>query len=203
MILYGRNMSPFTRRVAVWCTLQGREPERRKLTVAGDDFERIRALNPVGRVPVLVLDDGAVLIETSAIIDWLEETAPEGRRLLPASGVARRDALQLIACANSTAEKAVALVYEKNRRPPELHWPEWVARLEGQISGGLAALEQRTPEGWFGGDAPNGPDIAFVIAHDFIIATNPHLLEGKFPKLAAMAARAQALPAFSQTMPEV
>jgi glutathione S-transferase len=203
MILYGRNMSPFARRVAVWCTLQGRELERRKLTVAGEDFEKIKALNPVGRVPVLVLDDGAVLIETSAIIDWLEETAPEGRRLLPASGLARRDALQLIACANSTAEKGVALAYDKNRRPPELHWPEWVARLEGQITGGLAALEAQAPDGWFGGDAPNGADIAFVIAHDFIMATNPHLLEGKFPKLSAMAERAQALPAFLETMPEV
>lgn len=202
MILYGRNLSPFARRVAVWCHLQGRDLERRKLATLGEDFPKIKALNPVGRVPILVLDDGAALIETWAILDWLEETAPEGRRLLPASGAARRDALQLMALANSTAEKAVALVYETNRRPKDLHWTDWASRVEGQAAGGLAEMEARAPEaGWLGGDAPNGADVAFVITHDFIQATNPRLLEGR-QKLAALARRARDLPAFAETMPE-
>ena len=43
MILYGRNMSPFVRRVAIWCALQGRQIERRELMVSGPDFEEIKA----------------------------------------------------------------------------------------------------------------------------------------------------------------
>lgn len=203
MILYGRNMSPFVRRVAVWCALQGRDVERRKLTVAGDDFETLKGVNPLGRVPVLILDDGAALIETAAIIDWLEETAPEGRRLLARSGVERRDQLQQIAYANSTAEKAVALVYDKNRRPAELHWPDWQQRLAGQIRGGLRAMEEMAPaDSWLGGDAPNGPDVALVATHDFVQATNPDLLEEGFPRLSALSERANATRPFAETQPE-
>ena len=47
MILYGRNLSPFRRRVAIWCALQGRKVEWRELMVAGPDFEEIKATEPV------------------------------------------------------------------------------------------------------------------------------------------------------------
>lgn len=203
LILYGRSLSPFARRVAIWCALQGREVERRKILVTGEDFETLKGLNPVGRVPVLETEDGAHLIETAAIIDWLEDTAPEGRRVLPATGAARRDAMQEMAFGNSVAEKGVALVYEKNRRPEEFQWPEWRARLEGQIKGGLAAMEAHAPEdGWLGGEGPGAGDVAFVVAHDFLKATNPYLLGEGYPKLKALAARADALPAFAESRPE-
>jgi hypothetical protein len=44
-------------------------------------------------------------------------------------------------------------------------------------------------------------DIGFVITHDFIVASNPHLLEIGLPKLSALAARANAIPAFGDTKP--
>ncbi|HKK34889.1 MAG TPA: glutathione S-transferase family protein [Paracoccaceae bacterium] len=203
LILYGRSLSPFARRIAIWCALQDREVERRKILVTGEDFETLKGLNPVGRVPVLETEDGAHLIETAAIIDWLEDTAPEGKRVLPATGAARRDAMQEMAFGNSVVEKGVALVYEKNRRPEEFQWPEWRARLEGQIAGGLAAIEAHAPaDGWLGGEGPGAGDVAFVIAHDFLAATNPYLLEAGYPKLKALAARADALPAFAESRPE-
>lgn len=203
MILYGRDLSPFVRRVAVWCALQERAVERRPLMVSGEDFETLRGINPLGRVPILQLEDGESLIETWAICDWLEETAPEAARLLPAGGIPRRVAMQELAYANSVAEKAVALVYDKNRRPEEFHWTDWQARLEGQIAGGLSALESHCPaEGWLAGrERPMAGDVGFVCAHDFVAATNPYLLEGSYPKLRALAARANALEAFGATKP--
>ncbi|MFT6775676.1 MAG: glutathione S-transferase [Paracoccaceae bacterium] len=203
MILYGRDLSPFTRRVAIWCALQEREVERRPLMVQGEDFETLKTVNPVGRVPILQLEDGANLIETWAICDWLEDIAPEGARLIPATGVARRDVLQEVAFANSVVEKGVALVYDKNRRPEHLHWADWQSRLAGQIEGGLRALEAHCPEdGWLAGrNRPMAGDVAFVIAHDFIAVTNPQLLEIGVPKLVALAARANATPAFGASKP--
>lgn len=203
MILYGRNLSPFARRVAVWCALQGRDIERRSILTFGPEFESLKDLNPVARVPVLELDNGTRLIESYAICDWLDETSPNGTRLLPASGDARRDTYQRLAMASGVAEKAVALVYDKNRRPPEHHWQAWQDRLRDQIRGGLNAVEAWVPtDGWLGSDGPDASDVAAVIAQQFIEATNPWLLEPGYPKLAALTERAMALPAFSETVPE-
>ncbi|PIY72869.1 MAG: glutathione S-transferase family protein [Rhodobacterales bacterium CG_4_10_14_0_8_um_filter_70_9] len=200
MILYGRNLSPFTRRVAIWLTLQGRAFERRELSVV-DHFDQIAAVSPVARVPVLALDDGTRLIEAWAICDWLDMTAPQAA-LIPASGPARTAALQAVALGSAVADKVVALVYEKNRRDPALHYPAVIEKIERQIAGGLAALEALAPDhGWIGGDAPNGADVALVCAHDIAAATNAYLLKPGYPRLAGLAARANALPAFAATKP--
>lgn len=202
MILYGRNLSPFVRRVALWCIHQGREIERRELTVAGDDFVEIGRHNPVSRVPVLILDDGTPLIETFAICDYLEETAPAGRRLTPASGPERIACLQRLAIASSTAEKAVAMVYEKNRRPEEHQWPAWQDRLKGQIQGGLSAIDTLVPDGVSGPDGPDAGDLAMVITCQFVAETNPWLLDPGYPRLAALAERAMAWPGIADTLPK-
>ena len=202
MILYGRNLSPFTRRVAIWCALQGRKVERRELMVAGPDFEEIKAHNPVARVPILILDDGTHLIETSAICDYLDETAPNGTRLVPSSGAARMECLRRLAVANSTAEKAVAMVYERNRRPEEFHWRDWQARVAGQVQGGLAELDRVVPgEDWSGEAEPDGGDIAAIIAYQFVEATNPWLLKPGYPRLAALAGRGMGVEAIAATKP--
>ena len=205
MILFGRNLSPFARRIAIWCAMQGRDLERSEILVTGDDFTRLKEMNPVGRVPVLELDDGTRLSESYAMGDWLDETSPNGWRGLPASGAARRDAFQRLATASGTAEKGVALVYERNRRPEEFHWKEWQQRLVGQIQGGLAAIEATAPgEGFSGPDGqPDAGDIAAVIAYQFVEATNPWVLEGDLPRLGALVDRAMELPAFADTKPVV
>lgn len=202
MILYGRYLSPFVRRVAIWMNLQERAFEHRPLSVLGEDFDRLREVNPFGRVPALQLDDGTVLVETWAIVDWLEETAPADRRLLPASGQARMRALQGVACAHSVAEKAVALVYETTRRPEALHWADWIARVRDQVATGLDLLEAHTPDaGFAGGGGPTGMTAAAVASFDFVKTAHPRLVEGRHPRLHALAERANALPAFSSTRP--
>lgn len=206
MILYGRDMSPFVRRLAIWCALQEREVERRQITVMGEDFDRLKTMNPVARVPVLELDDGTRLIDSYAIGDWLDETSPNGVRLVPASGAARRDALQRLAVAAGVAEKAVALVYERNRRPEQLHWRDWQERVVDQVRGGLAAMDAAVPEaGWSGqGAADAGPDagdVSAVVAYQFVEATNPFVLEPGYARIAALAERAMQLPAVAETKP--
>ncbi|MEL6211366.1 MAG: glutathione S-transferase family protein [Pseudomonadota bacterium] len=202
MILYGRYLSPFVRRVGCWLALQGRAFELRELAATDpNDLPKLQAINPVARVPALVLEDGAVLTECFAICDWLDETAPE-KRLVPASGMARRNCLQRIAMAAATTDKAVALVYDKNRRPEEFHYKPWQARLVSQVEGGLGQIEAGLPEdGFLGGAAPDGSDLATVALHDFLTVTNPFLLEAGYPRLATHAARLNALPEISATKP--
>lgn len=203
MILYGRYVSPFVRRVGVWLNLQGRAFEHRPLLVAGDDLEKIRAQNPTARVPILVLDDGAKLIESFAICDCLDETAPEGKRLIPARGPERLECLQRVAMAQATSEKAVALVYEINRRPEEFHWKDWQDRVTMQVRGGLAELDRTVPgEGWSGARGIDGGDIAAAVAYQFAEFTNSWLLEPGYPRLAALAERAMGIEAFASTKPQ-
>ena len=205
MILYGRNLSPFVRRVAIWCALQGRTVESRPLAATeAADAEAIRKVHPGLRVPALELGDGTILIETFAITDWLDETADaaNGTRLLPTSGAARRDCLQRIGIASATAEKAVALVYEKNRRPEAYHYPDWQARLISQIQGGLDAMEASVRETeFFGGQSPDGSDIATLCALQFVEVTNAFVLNEGYPRLRAHAARCMDLPAIAATHP--
>jgi glutathione S-transferase len=201
LILVGRNLSPYARRIAIWCALQGRAVERKALAATDPaDAEAIRRYHPGTRVPALVLDDGTVLIDSFAIADWLDETGTP--RLVPASGLARRDCLQRLAIAHATTEKIVALVYEKNRRPEALHWAEWQERLVGQIRGGFDAMEADAPAaGFHGGETPDGSDIAIVCALQMAEVTNRWLVEGRFPALHALADRAMHLPAFAETHP--
>jgi glutathione S-transferase len=74
MLLIGMFDSPFVRRVAITLKLLGIPFEHGNWSV-GKDFERIRHYNPLGRVPTLVLDNGEVLIESAAILDYLDELA--------------------------------------------------------------------------------------------------------------------------------
>jgi glutathione S-transferase len=202
MILYGRNLSPFVRRVAIWCGLQGRKIERREVAVAGAGFDEIKQHNPVVLVPVLILDDGTHLIESFAICDYLDETAPNGSRLIPDGGAARMTSLQRLALGHATAEKAVAMVYERNRRPEEFHWRDWQQRIAGQIQGGLAELNRVVPgEGWSGESGPDGGDIAAICAYQYVEVTNPWLLEPGYPRLKALADRGMKIGAVAATKP--
>ncbi|WDR02418.1 glutathione S-transferase family protein [Devosia algicola] len=198
LVLYGGRRSPFVRRIALWLALQGRAFERREVGVFGADFESFKTINPLGRVPALTLENGDHLIESGAIIDYLEDTAAPENRLIPAAAGPRLQCQQLMALAGATGEKAVAYVYETERRPAQLQWPEWRDRMERQVLGGLAALEAKTPtDGWFGGDKPNGADIAAVTIHDFAGTIKTIDMKTSYCRLAALSARANATEAFS------
>lgn len=200
-VLYGTMLSPFVRRVAVWLELQGAGYEVEDPKVFAEGFETIQTMNPLSRIPALVIDDGPALIEAWAITDALEDRAPADKKLIPASGAARRTVMQQVALGNAVAEKAVALVYERIRRPAEWQWPEWGTRLETQVGNGLDALEAGTPDsGWYGGAQPNGADVAAVCAYDFVLVRLPELA-GDRPKLAALSQRANELAPFARTYP--
>lgn len=199
MILTGRYLSPFVRRVAIWLALQERAFTHQPIMVLGEDFERLKAINPFGRVPGLTLEDGTTLVETWAIIDWLEETAPAAKQLLPMHGAARRDALQPVAQAHNLAEKAVALVYETIRRPPELHWADWVDRVAGQVAAGVRLLEPQAD----GIDLDRSPGVAaaVVASFDFTARMHPQLVETGADALKRLSERANQRPAFSASYP--
>ena len=186
--------SPYVRRVAVSLRLLGFDFEHRNWSV-GADFERIRAHNPLGRVPTLVLDDGEALADSVAILDWIDETAGPDRALLPPRGAARRQALQLMALATGAADKGVAQLYEGAFRPAEKRHEPWVARCRTQMQAALDQLERAcadAPGTWLLGETLTQADITLTAVSTFL----HEALQLDTARLPALAARGEALPAF-------
>jgi glutathione S-transferase len=197
MILIGQYDSPFVRRVAVALRTYGFDYEHRPWSVFGD-ADKIAAISPLRRVPILVTDDGEALSDSGAILDWLDDLAGPDKALIARSGLERRQALKVQALATGLADKAVSLVYERaiHERSTEM----WLERCRAQIAGVLDALEAdrgaRTGAWWFGADIGHA-DIAVGCVLRFVGEAHPEVFDAtRWPGLAAHAARCEALPAF-------
>jgi len=198
MILIGQYDSPFVRRVAIAMRLYGLQFEHRPWSTFGDG-DKIAAFNPLRRVPTLVLDDGEALIESTAILDHLDELAGPDKAMIAASGRERRGALKICALASGLADKAVSLLYERVLRgdhPSKI----WVARCEAQIGGVLDVLEKEraaVSSPFWSGVKIGHADVAVACALRFVAEAHPPLFDGaRHPALADHAARCEALPVF-------
>jgi glutathione S-transferase len=198
MILVGQYDSPYVRRVAVSLRVLGFSYTHDTRSVFSD-FDSIRALNPLGRVPSLVLDDGEVLIDSAAILDWLDQTVGPARALVPTSGAERRRALRKIALATGAIDKIGAATYERLIRPAALRWPDWTLRCLTQGTGAIAAL---AAEPWPTGKNLDQAEITTACMLRYVQLADSSLLPpGRFPALDALSIRCEALPAFQTTYP--
>jgi glutathione S-transferase len=200
MILIGQYDSPFVRRVAIALKLYELPFEHQPWSTFGEG-DRIAAYNPLRRVPTLVLASGEVLIESTAILDYLDEWVGPGKAMVAARGPERRHVLKICALATGLADKAVSLLYEhvlRKKKASKL----WVERCEAQIGGVLALLEKeraavKTPY-WFGTHIGHA-DIAVACVLRFAGEAHPQLFDtARYPALAAHAAHCEALPAFAE-----
>ena len=170
-MLIGMFDSPFVRRVAVSMRLLHIDFSHHNWSV-GKDFERIRQFNPLGRVPTLVLEDGTSLIESAAILDYLDDRVGPDKALLPVAGAQRQSALQIMAIAIGAAEKAVLQVYETVFRPAEKRHDPWVMRCREQMLAALDELEKRAaavPRGnWLAGPRMTQADITAACIFTFL-----------------------------------
>jgi glutathione S-transferase len=196
MKLIGRNLSPYTRRVAIALSLLGIAHEREYFSPTKDPMGAF-AFNPVGRVPVLILDDGERLIESGAILDYLMELAGPERALIPATGQPRRECLQIMAMATATLDKAVAAIVEQSRRPAEKVHRPWLDHLMAQATGGLKALEARPQSPWLMGEKMTMADVTVAVMLTALKTMLPALAPaGAYPRLESLTARCEALSAF-------
>jgi len=140
MMLVGVNRSPFTRRVAI--TLKAYGIAYEQLPISGfNDRAEVRASNPLGRIPALVLDDGDVLVDSGAIIDHLDETFGRDRALTPAAGSDRRAVLKVAAIMMGACDKGLQAAYERNHHPPEKQHQPWFDDCVAQMTNALTAVD--------------------------------------------------------------
>lgn len=207
MKIYGYFRSSAAYRVRIALNLKGLTPEATSLhLVKGQQrASDYLALNPQGLVPSLVTDEGKVLTQSLAIIDWLEDTHPEPP-LLPADALGRarvRGLALAIACDIHPLNNLRVLNYLTNTLGVSDEQKNGWYRY--WIDTGFEALEQRLASeretGRFcHGDTPTLADICLVPqvanAHRFKMDLSP------YPKIMRIDAACQALPAFANAVPE-
>jgi glutathione S-transferase len=190
--------SPYVRRAAISAQMLGIDYVHRSLSVFRN-YEEVRAINPLVKVPTLVCDDGEVLVDSTLIIDYFESIAPKGRSLMPADPVARRRVLQLTGIALIAMEKAVQHLYETKHRPKERQHQPWIDRIDQQLAGALQLLAGAVGNGerWLTGAYPTQADISIAVAVRFVREIRPEALPKKeLAGLYRFSERAEALPAF-------
>jgi glutathione S-transferase len=196
MILVGQYDSPYVRRVAISLHVLGFDYEHDTRSVFGD-FDSMRTTNPLGRIPSLILDSGETLIDSAAILDWLDEQVGPARALLPHTGAERREALRRIALATGAIDKFGGANYERLIRPSQYRWPEWIVRCLTQGRGALATLEAMS----WPADAPlDQAQISTCCLINYLKVTAPDYFSSQqFPRLEALWQQLERLPAFRAT----
>lgn len=197
MILVGQYDSPYVRRVAISLRVLGFDYQHDTRSVFRD-FDAMREVNPLGRIPSLILHAGETLIDSAAILDWLDETVGPDRVLIPRQGAERRVALRRIALATGAIDKVGAATYERLIRPSMYRWSEWIERCRIQGLGAIAALAvERWP------DAPlDQAQITTACMIQYVQMVDPELLPpGRYPTLDALSTRCEVRPELQATRP--
>jgi len=197
MKLVGMFDSPYVRRVAISMRLLDLPFEHLNWSI-GKDQDRVKELNPLGQVPVLVLDDGEVLVDSATILDYLDDRVGPERALVPRSGEARRRILAATTLAAGMADKARLQMYELLFRPAALRHPPLLERLNGQLLAAATELEKLCVESspYLFGDRISQADVTLGCA--FTYATETVKLAAPLPAMRARCARLAELPAFRE-----
>jgi len=143
MKLYWSSRSPFVRKVMIFaheCGLAARIDCVRTLVAMNKPNAALLPINPTGKIPTLVLDDGSVLYDSTVICEYLD-SLHKGRLLFPEGGPARWTALRRHAVGNNLTDNLM-LWRNEMLRPPVQQSPETLAAFELKVRNAVAALDQ-------------------------------------------------------------
>jgi glutathione S-transferase len=166
MKLIGSYASPFVRKARIVLAEKRIEYEF-VVDNPNDAGSRVSDFNPLGKVPVLVTDDGAAIYDSSVIVEYLDTISPVGR-LIPETGRQRIQVKRWEALADGLMDAAVLSVLE-GRRPASEQSREWIARQRKKVSQGLrAASSDLAEKGWCAGESYTLADVALGCALGYL-----------------------------------
>ena len=200
MKLIGTPTSPYTRKARVVLAEKRIEYDF-VLDAPLDSATRVPDYNPLGKVPVLVLDDETTIFDSRVISEYLDNASPV-TRLIPEDTRQRIQARRWEALADGCTDAVVAIVMER-RRPPEYRYSEWVARQQSKIDRALQAMsDDLGRRNWCSGDFFNLADIAVGCCLGFIDLRMPELdWRAAQPNLAKLADKLAQRASFKDTVP--
>ena len=119
MILRSAPASPFARKVRIGASLLGLTPKiELQAADPNDAADTLRKQNPLGKIPVLVLEDGTALYDSRVILEYLDHLAGGGR-IVPREPSARFAALRLQALCDGICDACLLIIYEGRYRPAD------------------------------------------------------------------------------------
>lgn len=200
MKLIGTATSPYTRKTRVVLAEKRIEYEF-IVDPPYDAATGVPGYNPLGKIPVLVLDDATTLFDSRVIVEYLDNASPV-TKLLPEDTRHRIQARRWEALADGCTDAVVAIVMEK-RRPAELQHGPWLERQQDKIARALHAMsEELGNRSWCCGGFFNLADIAVGCCLGFLDLRLPEVdWRGTYPNLAKLAAKLAQRPSFADTVP--
>lgn len=197
MTLRSSPSSPFGRKVLIAAGVLGMGDRIAvEKTDVADPADTLRTQNPIGKIPVLLVEGAPPLFDSRVIVEYLDHLAGGGR-ILPADPGARFASLRLQALSDGVTDASLLLVYEGRYRSADKHEPRWVAYQAAKVERALAVLEAAPPS--FPG-RPRIGEIALACALGYLDLRFAGAWREKHPKLVAwlddFAAR---VPAFGAT----
>jgi glutathione S-transferase len=145
MILRSSPSSPFGRKVRLALGMLGFDGDT-KIEAADttDVNDSVRRQNPLGKIPVLIAEDGIAYYDSRVILDYLDHRAGGGK-IVPHDATARLAALRLQALCDGILDASILTIYEGRWRKEEHHEQKWLDHQAAKVARGLAALEAAPP----------------------------------------------------------
>lgn len=143
MKLLVSGFSPFVRKVLVSAHELGVGSKVETLPMAANPVVRdpaLRAHNPLGKIPALILDDGRVLYDSRVICEYLDATF--GPRLIPSGGQQRWEVLRRQALADGMLDALLLVRYESNTRAEAMRSADWVGGQFSKVDDAMAVAER-------------------------------------------------------------
>lgn len=199
MKLIGSRTSPYVRKVRVFLAEKRCEYEFAEENVWSPTTQ-VGHVNPLGKVPVLVLDDGTSLYDSSVITEYLDTLAAPA--LIASGGLPRALARRAESLADGICDAAVSIVLERKRDPLRQDAAS-LDRARAKVDAGIASFAgQIEGREWLDGAGPGLADIAAGCALFYVEFRLPEVgWRTQHPALRRWAERLEARPSFVATRP--
>ncbi|MBA5690238.1 glutathione S-transferase family protein [Rugamonas apoptosis] len=202
MKLIGSLASPYVRKVRVVLAEKKLDYQFELENVWASETT-IQKLNPLGKVPSLIMEDGTVMIDSRVMVEYLDTLTPVCK-LLPPNGRERADIKCWEALADGVLDAGVLVRLERTLRPPEQQSEDWIARQLRKVELGLASMADKLGEqAYCAGIHYSLADVAVGCALGWFSFRFPEIdWRGAHPNLARLHDKLAERPSFKDTVPQ-
>ena len=201
MKIIGSLTSPYVRKVRI-VFLEKKLEAALELENVWDAKTQIGSLNPLGKVPCLILDDGEAIYDSRVIVEYADTLSPVGK-LIPTESRERATVKTWEALADGIMDAGILARLEATWRPAEQQSQAWIERQIGKVEAALSQMSQELGENaWCHGNQMTLADIAVGCALAYLLFRFPKLeWQTKFANLDGFYQKLMQRPSFIETAP--